>query len=117
MPKKLLEGIRVADFTWAAAGPLTTKPLSDYGAEVIKIEGTGARQPPSRSAEFSQGNTGKLSLTLNLAHPKGVEVAKRLVARADIVVENFAGGTMKRLGLGYEELKKVNSNPRSCMTL
>jgi benzylsuccinate CoA-transferase BbsF subunit len=56
---------------------------------------------------FGFWNTGKLSLALNLTHPRGLEIAKRLVARADIVVENFAGGVMKRMGLGYEELRKV----------
>ena len=61
----------------------------------------------NRGGSFNQYNTGKLSVALNLAHPKGVEVAKRFVAWADIVVENFAGGAMKRMGLGYEELKKV----------
>jgi len=120
MQKKLLEGIKVADFTWAAVGPLTTKTLSDYGAEVIKIE--GKTRPANmrvigpfkddvsgldRSGSFNQWNTSKLSVAINLAHPKGVELAKRFVAWADVVVENFSGGTIKKLGLGYEELKKV----------
>ncbi|MFC1965839.1 CaiB/BaiF CoA transferase family protein [Chloroflexota bacterium] len=117
---KPLEGIKVADFTQVITGPLTTKVLSDYGAVVIKIE---SRLRPdlerevqpfkdnirgvNRSGSFNQHNTGKLSLTLNLTHPRGVEVAKRFVAWADIVAENFAGGVMARMGLGYEELKKV----------
>ncbi|MBA7623749.1 Formyl-CoA:oxalate CoA-transferase [subsurface metagenome] len=120
LEKKLLEGIKVADFTRNVSGPLTTKILSDYGAEVIKIESktkfdSHRMATPSkdnifglnRGGDFNQDNTGKLSVTLNLAHPKGVEVAKRLIGRADIVVENFAGGVMKRMGLGYAELKKV----------
>jgi len=118
--KKPLEGIKVVDFGWAWTIPLTARTLCDHGAEVIKIE---SRNRPEvhrtlgpfkdgisgldRSGQFNQDNTGKLSIALNLAHPKGVEIAKRLVARADIVMENFAGGVIERIGLGYEELKKV----------
>ncbi|MFC1864696.1 CaiB/BaiF CoA transferase family protein [Chloroflexota bacterium] len=120
MPKKLLEGIKVADFTTNIAGPLTTKALSDYGAKVIRIEGRsrhdGSRLSGpfkddisglNRGGDWNQWSTGKLSVALNLTRPKGVDIAKRLVAWADIVVENFSGGVMERLGLGYEELKKV----------
>jgi benzylsuccinate CoA-transferase BbsF subunit len=120
MPKKPLEGIRVVDFTWYYAGPQTSKVLADYGAEVVRIEGKSRpdlqRISPgskddvvdfNRNGDFNQRNTGKMSVTLNLAHLKGKEIAKRFVARADIVVESFAGGVFKRMGLGYEELKKV----------
>ena len=61
----------------------------------------------NRSGNFNQWNTGKLGVALNLAHPRGVEIARRLASRADIVVENFAGGVMEKLGLGYEDLKKI----------
>ncbi|MFC1966969.1 CaiB/BaiF CoA transferase family protein, partial [Chloroflexota bacterium] len=121
LSKRLLEGVRVVDFTQVFAGPITTKSLSDYGAEVIKIEGRtrhdslrGTRPFKdnipglNRNGTFNQYNTGKFSVTLNLAQPKGVEIAKRFVARADVVIENFAGGVMNRMGLGYEELRKVN---------
>lgn len=117
---KPLEGVRVVDFTWALVGPISTKALSDWGAEVIKIE---ARSRPcsvriagpfkdgipglDRSGDFAQYNTGKLSVALNLTHPRGMDMAKRFISRADIVVENFAGGVMERMGLGYEELKKT----------
>ncbi|MBI3040889.1 MAG: CoA transferase, partial [Chloroflexi bacterium] len=117
--RKLLNGIKVADFSWLIAGTRTSKALADYGAEVIKIE-SSVRPDPSRPlAPFKDGipglnrgnanqwNTSKLSVALNLALPRGVAIAKRIVARADVVVENFAGGTMKRMGLGYEALKKV----------
>ena len=120
MERKLLEGIKVVDFGLAWTGPLTTKALSDHGAEVIKIESSSRPElfrtmvpfkddivGLNRGGYFNVANTGKLSVALNLAHPKGVEIAKRLIARADIVVENFAGGVMERMGLGYEELKKV----------
>jgi len=121
MTKQLLEGVKVADFCWALAGPRSVKILSDHGAEVIKIEGRKKRLDNqrvtapfkdnivgvNRAAIFNPYNTGKLSVALNLAHPKGVEIAKRLVTWADVVTENFSGGSMKRMGLGYEELKKV----------
>jgi benzylsuccinate CoA-transferase BbsF subunit len=114
MTKKLLEGIKVIDFTRVIVGPLSTKTLSDYGAEVIKIESRKALDffrssgpGPDLSPQFTQWNTGKLSITLDLTKPKAVEVAKKLIARADIVIESFSGGVIERLGLGYEELKKV----------
>jgi benzylsuccinate CoA-transferase BbsF subunit len=124
--KKLLEGLKVADFTAVIAGTLITKTIAAYGAEVIKIEGRGHpdlfrrgstiqddifsnHYVPwlNRGSSFGMWNTGKLSIALNLGNPKGIEIAKRFVARADIVVENFAGGVMERLGLGYEALRKV----------
>jgi benzylsuccinate CoA-transferase BbsF subunit len=120
MKKKLLEGIKVVGFTWYIAGPQITKTLAAYGAEVITIEGRSRLDPQrsthpfkdavpgeNRGGDFNQYNTGKLSVALNLAHPKGVVIAKRLVARADVVVDNFAGGVMTRLGMNYEELKKL----------
>ncbi|MFC1966165.1 CaiB/BaiF CoA transferase family protein [Chloroflexota bacterium] len=119
-PKKPLDGVKVADFSGLFTGSLTTRILSNYGATVVKIEGrsrpdvTRVAQPfkdgilgVNRGGSFNQHNTSKLSVALNLAHPKGKEVAKRFAAWADVVVENFAGGAMARMGLGYEELKKV----------
>ena len=119
--RQALEGVKVADFCWALAGPLSTKVLADHGAEVIKIEGGNKRidnqrlNMPfkddivgvNRGAIFNPFNTGKRSVAINLAHPKGVELAKGLVAWADIVTENFAGGTIEKMGLGYEALRKV----------
>jgi len=114
MAKKLLEGIRIVDFTRVIVGPLSIKALSDYGAEVIKIESRKALDQfrssgpePDLSPQFTQWNTGKLSITLDLTNPKSVDVVKRLVAKSDIVIESFAGGVIEKLGLGYEELKKV----------
>ncbi|MFC1864328.1 CaiB/BaiF CoA transferase family protein [Chloroflexota bacterium] len=131
MREKVLEGVKVADFTQVFAGPLTTKALADYGALVIKIEskvrpdGERASRPMkdniagwNRGGMFNQYNTGKLDVNINITHPKGLEIAKKFVAWADVVVENFAGGVMKRLGLGYEELKKVKPDiimVSSCM--
>jgi len=119
-----LAGVKVADFTWAFVGPITTRMLASYGAQVIKIEsGVNAGRIDSqrfsgyfkdgipggvnRASDFNAINAGKLSLTLNLAHPKGVEIAKKMVAWADIAIENFAGGVIQKMGLGYDELKKV----------
>jgi benzylsuccinate CoA-transferase BbsF subunit len=120
MRTKLLEGVKICDFCWVWVGPMTTKTLADQGAEVIKIEGRSRPDvwrvsPPfkdnvvgyNRGGVFNVINTSKKSITLNLAKPKGLEIAKRLVAWADVVTENFAGGAMAKMGLGYEELKKI----------
>ncbi len=115
--KNLLDGIKVVDFTWHLTGPLSTKALSDCGAEVIRVE---SRKRPdiqrvgAKTGSFSQYNTGKLGITLNLATPKGLELCKRLIARADIVVENFAGGAMDRMGLGYEVLRRIKPDIIMC---
>lgn len=115
-----LEGIRVADFTWVWAGPFCTLQLAHLGAEVIRIE-TATRPcvtrvlPPwadgqfgvNRSGYFNQYNQGKLSVALDLKHPRAVDIAKALVAKSDIVCENFSAGVMDRLGLGYGVLQQV----------
>jgi len=115
-----LEGIRVADFTWVWAGPFCTLQLAHLGAEVIRVE-TATRPcvtrmlPPwadgefgvNRSGYFNQYNQGKQSLTLDLKNPRAVELAKELVAKSDIVCENFAAGVMDRMGLGYSVLQQV----------
>ena len=110
MEKKLLEGIRVVDFTWHLTGPLTTKHLSDLGAEVIVVESRnrpGWQRGAPRTGSNDQYFTCKKSITLNLREPKGLELVKQLIADSDIVVENFAGGAMKRMGLAYEVLKEL----------
>ena len=120
MAKLPLEGVRVADFTWVWAGPYCTLQLAHLGADVIRIE-TRTRPcvtrllPPwpdakpgiNRSGYFNQYNQGKRSMTLNYAKPGALEIAKRLVAASDIVTNNFAAGVMDKLGLGYEELRKI----------
>jgi len=114
---KALEGIRVLDFTQYLSGPHGTSVLCELGAEIIKIEMPGKGEPerqampktPKReSYQFLSYNRGKKSITLNLKSPKGVEIAKKLAAKADILVENFAPGGMERLGLSYEEVSKIN---------
>ena len=110
MEKKLLEDIRVIDFTWHLTGPLTTKHLSDLGAEVIIVESRrrpGWRRGPPRSGSTDQFCTSKLSVTINTRTPRGIELVKQLVAKADIVVENYAGGAIKRMGFGYDVLREI----------
>jgi len=120
MKRKLLEGVKIADFCWVWVGPMTTKTLADQGAKVLRIEsktrpGVWRVSPPfkdnvvgfNRGGVFNVINTGKMSVTLNLSNPKAVAIAKRFVAWADVVTNNFAGGAMQRMGLGYEELKKI----------
>ncbi|HZU05428.1 MAG TPA: CoA transferase [Chloroflexota bacterium] len=116
-----LSGIRVVEFAVFAAGPVVGKHMANYGAEVIRVEShlspdgfrthyppfAGGRPGLDRSGCFAVFNDGKLSVTLNLKAPEGVELAKRLVARADVVIENFTPGTIDRLGLGYEVLRTV----------
>lgn len=114
---KALEGVRVLDFTQYLSGPHCTSVLSELGAEIIKIEMPGKGEPerqampmtPKReSYQFLSYNRGKKSITLNLKSPKGVEIVKKLVTRVDVLVENFAPGGMERLGLSYEEVRKLN---------
>ncbi|HEX2171067.1 MAG TPA: CoA transferase [Dehalococcoidia bacterium] len=116
-----LAGLKVADFTWVVAGPSGTRILADFGATVVKVEaivgGDNARfLPPyrdsirgeNRSGFFNAFNRNKLSLKLDLKHPDGVAVARRLAAWADVVTANFSAGTMDRFGLGYETLRQAN---------
>ncbi|MHA6300004.1 CaiB/BaiF CoA transferase family protein [Devosia sp. CAU 1758] len=115
-----LDGLKIADFSWVGAGPRATKDLADNGATVIKIESrkrldlgrlsppfAGGIKDPDGSAFFAQTNTSKQSVTINLSTPQGVEIAKKLVAWADVVVENFGPGFMDRIGLSYETLKSI----------
>lgn len=112
-----LEGLKVIEFCWLFAGPVTGKFLADHGAEVIKIE--SPRKPDdvraygphkdgisgmNRGYMFAGLNTSKLGMTVDLKNPRGLELARRLVARADVVVESFSPGTLEGLGLGYETM-------------
>lgn len=129
--KEALDGLKVADFSWWIAGPLVVKYLAEHGAQVIHIESSikvdGLRtsgpfkdKKPgiNRSLFFANQAHNKYGVTLNLRHPKGAEIAKKIVAWSDVVVENFVPGTMEAWGLGYEELKKVKPDIimfRTCM--
>lgn len=114
--KKVLEDIKVLDLTDHWFGPFCTMMLADLGAEVIKIEppwgavGRFAEPPLSGgvSHTFHHLNLNKKDMAINMKDPKGLEIFKELVKRSDVVVQNFAPGTMERLGLGYDVLKKLN---------
>jgi crotonobetainyl-CoA:carnitine CoA-transferase CaiB-like acyl-CoA transferase len=110
-----LAGLRVVDFSTTIAGPHCGRMLADMGAEVIKIETaegeTMRNRPPVRngcSTTFGQLNVGKKSLVLDLKSPEGIEVVRRLLASADILVENFRPGVMRRLRLDYAILHALN---------
>jgi len=110
-----LDGIRVTDLSIGQMGPAATALLADMGAEVVKIEsrhgdpGRGVElQPNGVSAFFLTHNRGKKSLTLNLRHAEGREVALRLAARSDVFVQSWTPGVIERLGLDYESVRKQN---------
>ena len=111
-----LQGIRVLDFTWIHAGPSATRILSDQGAEVIKVESNNALSvvggPASATArglgQRHNWNAGKLSISLNMKTPQGIDIAKRLVAVSDVVAENFSGRVMPSWGLDYDSIRPIN---------
>ena len=112
---KSFHGLRVLDFSTTIAGPHCTRMLADMGAEVIKIESadgeTMRTRPPVRnhfSTAFGQLNVGKKSLVLDLKSPIGIEAVRRLVESADILVENFRPGVMRRLKLDFASLRELN---------
>lgn len=111
-----LAGLRVLEFTALIAGPSCARYLADHGAEVIKIErfpdgdvsrGSNAGGLP-RSAMYVQHNGGKQGMCLDLAHPEGLRVARELIACSDIVIEAFTPGVMDKLGLGWEDCRRIN---------
>jgi len=119
---QIFEGLKVADFSWIAAGPLITKDLANLGATVVRVE-TETRidtlrfLPPWIGAPgtttghtAANMNQSKLGIAINFRTQAGLEVAHRLVEWADVVVENFTPGTAERLGLDYETLRKLNPN-------
>jgi crotonobetainyl-CoA:carnitine CoA-transferase CaiB-like acyl-CoA transferase len=112
-----LSGVRVLDLTHVLNGPFATMLLAHMGAEVIKVEyGEGDRYRHSWMApdagrdgyEFLAVNANKKCISLNIKHPEGREIFKRLAAQSDVLAENFSIGVMDRLGFSYEELKKIN---------
>jgi crotonobetainyl-CoA:carnitine CoA-transferase CaiB-like acyl-CoA transferase len=114
-PGRMLEGVRVLDFTWAAAGPYATLLLALLGADVVKVEST-KRLDPARSGFiahyegtelspiFNELNLNKRSVEVDLTRPEGVSMVKQLVGEVDIVVDNFRPGVMARFGLGPADL-------------
>ena len=125
-----LDGIRVLDFGWVAVGPVIGSLLAEMGAEVIKIESSRRldycrllpptpsvrREQPDRApvaadldmvSMFHNYNRGKLGITVDLRHPGAPALLRRLVARSDVVLENFSPGVLRRIGLHYEALREV----------
>ncbi|WHH61152.1 CoA transferase [Petroclostridium sp. X23] len=111
-----LQGVKILDLTRVLAGPFATMMMADMGADVIKIEmvnkGDDSRQfgpfLNGESSYYMNLNRNKKGITLNLKNPKGKEIFIEMVKKADIVMENYRPGTMEKLGLGYEDLKKIN---------
>ena len=112
-----LKGIKVIDLTAMVSGPVATMMLGDQGADVIKIEplqGELMRNVGTphngMTTSFLCSNRSKRSFTINLKKVKGIHIIKKLIKNADVLVQNFRPGTMKRMGLSYEEVKKINKN-------
>ncbi len=105
-----LSGVRVLDFSWVIAGPTTTRYLAAMGAEVIKVEAPGRGDPGRASELHTVLGQGKRGIVLDLKRSEAVDVAQRLAARCDVLIENFATGVMERLGLGAAELRAINPN-------
>lgn len=113
---KPLEGVVVLDLSRVLAAPYTGMILADMGADVIKIERPGKGDDSRAYGPFKNGesvyymslNRGKRSMTLNMKSEEGKQILKDLVKEADVLVENFRGGTMDKLGLGYDVLKEIN---------
>ena len=119
-----LAGVRVVDLSWVWAGPFAAMHLAHLGAEVIRCESStrpdlyrrgGISNPPddmepslNRAGMFNQWNQGKKSVAVDLSDLRGIEIVKGFVAESDVVLQNFGTGVMDRLGLGYEELKRIN---------
>ena len=123
MKRLPLAGIRVTDFTWIGAGSYATKILADFGADVIKIESSrridslrmsapykDRIKGVNRSGYFADRNATKRSLTLDMKHPRALELARKLIAQSDIVANNFTPGVMERFGLGYEAVRAIRPN-------
>ncbi len=108
MSRRPLEGIRVLDFTWVVAGPVATRILADHGAQVIKIE----RGSPAPLGNRKLGlqcdlHRGKLSAAINMSDPRGLELARRLAEKSDLVIDNFSARVMRGWGMDYESLRAL----------
>ena len=124
LSKGALAGVRVVDFTWVRAGPQSTRIFSMFGAEVIRIEwplnpdiirlgsprysAAGVTPGLDTNGDFNNFNCNKLSVTLNVRSPSGLDLIKRLIGISDVVIENFSSRVMEDWGLGYEQLRQAN---------
>lgn len=127
--KKALSHLRVLDMSRVLAGPFLGQNLADFGADVIKVErpghgdetrtfppylsGAGGEQTPD-SAYFMSINRGKRSVTIDISTPQGQALIRSLVAKSDVLIENYKAGDLKRYGLDYEEMRKVNPSLVYC---
>ena len=115
------EGVKVADFAWVGVGPISSKYLADHGATVVRVEsesrpdvlrGAGPFKDGemgwNRSQFYGDFNTSKQGLSLSMKSPAALEIAKKLIAWADVFIESFAPGAIGRMGLSYEEVRKIN---------
>ncbi len=115
------DGVKVADFAWVGVGPISAKYLADHGADVVRVE--SENRPDvlrggvpmkdgefgwNRSQFFGDFNTSKRSLTLNMKSEESILLAKKLISNSDVFIESFAPGAVGRMGLGYEEVRKLN---------
>ncbi len=120
MPNKVFEGVNVVDFGWAIAGPLTLKYLADYGAKLICVESFQRPDLLRTSSPFKDEKSGldragyfayfaanKYSLSLNLNRPEGLEIARKLIAWADVVADSHRPGVLERWKLGYDDAVKI----------
>ena len=127
MSEMALDGIRVCDLTWIIAGPTATRVLADFGAEVICVEHeqaidsvrlgrpiVGDTPTLNNSGFFNYFNRNKKSMQLNVRHPMGMDVLRRLIAVSDIVIENFSSGVMTSWGLDYPQLKEIRPDIIYC---
>ena len=121
MSGQAFAGLKVLDFCWVVIGPMVTRYLADFGAEVVRVESKSRMetlrlsQPfkdgmpgPNRSGYFSNCNVNKLGIAVNMARPGAADFVKRLVRWADVVTDNFTPGTMERWGLGPDALREIN---------
>ena len=117
-----LDKVKVVDLTRTLAGPFCTMLMGDMGAEVVKIEepvhGDETRDwtpfVNGESTQFLTFNRNKRSLAVNLKEPEGLKIVKDLAADADVMIESFRAGTLERMGLGYEEIEKINPGVVYC---
>jgi crotonobetainyl-CoA:carnitine CoA-transferase CaiB-like acyl-CoA transferase len=118
-----LEGIRVIDFTHHLAGPYATMMLADFGADVIKVEPlphgdamrvTGTKNVGNENASFLVENRGKRSIAMDLRNPESIALIHKLVADADVVIENYRPGVADKIGIGYEALSAINDQIVYC---
>lgn len=116
MSDGILQGVRILDLTRYVAGPYCAALLADMGAEVIKLEKPGTGEVSRTVAPYHNGvslffppyNRNKKSVTVNLRTPGGIALAKSLVSKSDVILDNFRAGTMVKMGLGYETLRAIN---------